>query len=143
VSADALAVTTSPPFGFRANDAPTGSMTFANTIDAMTTLSLGQVARLTGREYRHPFVPISILLVSVRDLEHPGLGKRAALDLEPDGQAFAVKPTRHAHGREPHIVDGPRDADVFFPYAGPLVDLIGYPLIEFFLHLNGPTAKST
>ena len=35
------------------------------------------------------------------------------------------------------------DRDVFFSYAGPLVHLIGYPLIEFFLHLNGPTAKST
>jgi hypothetical protein len=32
------------------------------------------------------------------------------------------------------------EIDVFFPYAGPLVHLIGYPLIEFFLHLNGPTA---
>ena len=61
-----------------------------------------------GSKYRHPFVPISILLVSVRDLEHPGLGERAALDLEPNGQAFAVKPARHAHGRQPHIVDGPR-----------------------------------
>ena len=42
----------------------------------------------------------------------------------------------------PGVVDE-IDPDVFFPYAGPLVDLIGYPLIEFFLHLNGPTAKST
>src|SRR5262249_16618689 len=61
-----------------------------------------------GRKYRHPSVPISILLVSVRDLEHPGLGERAALDLKPDGQTFAVKPTRDAHGRHPHIVYGPR-----------------------------------
>ena len=42
----------------------------------------------------------------------------------------------------PGVVDE-IDPDVFFPYASPLVDLIGYPLIEFFLHLNGPTAKST
>ena len=33
----------------------------------------------------HPFVPIGILLVSVRDLEYPALGERAALDLKPDG----------------------------------------------------------
>jgi len=39
----------------------------------------------------------------------------------------------------PGVVDE-IDPDVFFSYAGPLVHLIGYPLIEFFLHLNGPTA---
>jgi hypothetical protein len=32
----------------------------------------------------------------------------------------------------PGVVDE-IDPDLFFPYAGPLVDLIGYPLIEFFL----------
>lgn len=35
----------------------------------------------------------------------------------------------------PGVVDE-IDPDVFFSYAGPLVNLIGYPLIEFFLHLN-------
>src|SRR5262249_427469 len=72
---------------------------------AMPRLSAGPP---TPSRSRHPFVPISVLLVSMRDLEHPGLGKRAALDLEPDGQAFAVKPARHAHRRQAHIVDGPR-----------------------------------
>ena len=33
------------------------------------------------------------------------------------------------------------DDDVFFSYAGPFVNLIGYPLVEFFLHLSGPAAE--
>jgi hypothetical protein len=39
----------------------------------------------------------------------------------------------------PGVVDE-IDPDVFFSYAGALVNLIGYPFIEFLPHLNGPTA---
>src|ERR1700733_8339440 len=37
----------------------------------------------------------------------------------------------------PGVVDE-IDPDVFFSYAGPLMNLIGYPFIEFFLRLDGP-----
>jgi hypothetical protein len=30
----------------------------------------------------------------------------------------------------------------FFSYGGPVVNLIDYPLTEFFLHLNGPATDS-
>src|ERR1700743_473222 len=39
----------------------------------------------------------------------------------------------------PGVVDE-IDPDVFSSYAGPRVNLVGYPLIEFFLYICGPAA---
>src|SRR6185295_14778175 len=71
----------------------------------------GTTDRFVGfrsRPNRHPLVPIRVSLVGVGDLENPGLGEGAPLDLEPDRQAAAVKSAWYAHRRQTHVIDGPR-----------------------------------